>query len=210
MNPADAIAFATLTDPADPRFSSLLALYAAAIPARERKPAADVRDMAASPRHRVDVAYDRGALVGFTLLYLGERLALLEYMAVAEARRGGGLGAALYAAARRAAGPRPLLVEVESDREPVPDRALRARRIGFYRRLGCRRIDGIDYILPLPGDGPPPRLELLVDGIAGDAVAPATMSAWLGDIYAGVYGCPSDDPRLATMRASLPPWLPLA
>jgi GNAT superfamily N-acetyltransferase len=183
---------------------ALIALYRQAIPARERKHDDVIRGMASSPDHRLAVAKQGGELVGFFVLFRGERLALLEYMAVADARRGAGLGAALYRAARTAAGARPLLIEVESDRGAVPDLAVRRKRLAFYRKLGCRRVDGLDYLLPLPGEGAPPTMDLLVDG-AGDAVPPATVAAWLREVYAGVYGCGGDDRRLRTMIASLPP-----
>lgn len=201
---------ARLDDPRDPRFEPLLALYARAIPARERKPDAAIRAMAASPQQIVLVAIDDDALIGFALVYTGPGLALLEYMAVDETRRGSGLGAALYRAARAAAGDRPFLVEVESDREDTPDRALRTRRIGFYHRLGARRLEGLDYVLPLPGDGPPPLIDLLVDGWPADAVPADVVADWLREIYANVYACPPDDPRLAAMNVTLAPRLTLS
>lgn len=194
-----------LIDPADPRFDGLLRLYAAAIPERERKSAAAVRAMAVSPVHRVALAELDGEVAGFFLLYAGERLALLEYLATEERRRGRGLGARLVRAARAAAGERPFLVEVESDREAAPDRELRARRIAFYARLGCRRLQGLDFVLPLPGEGPPPALDLLVGGVEAESVERDRVASWLNEIYAGVYGCPGEDPRLRAMIASLPP-----
>ena len=200
----------TLQDRHDPRIDDLLALYERAIPARERKDAAAIRGMAQSPSHRVAVAQDALGVVGFFLLFVGERIALLEYMAVDERCRGEGLGGRLYETARSMAADRPLIVEVESDREAVPDRALRARRIGFYRRLGCRRVTGLDYILPLPGEGDPPVLDLLIDNFAAGSVPAETLAGWLNEIYAGVYGCGTDDPRLKAMIDTLPPNIALS
>jgi ribosomal protein S18 acetylase RimI-like enzyme len=196
--------FHILDDPRDPRFEPLIVLYEAAIPARERKPEEAVRAMATSPVHRVGILAEGSALLGFFLLYVGESLALLEYLAVHAQRRSAGLGASLYAHARASAAGLPLLVEVDSDREAAPDRALRARRIAFYRRLGCRRLKGLDFILPLPGDGAPPELDLLVDGVEGRRVDADCAALWLGEIYVGVYGCGGDDPRLRAMIARLP------
>ena len=201
--------FDQLTDPADARFEALLALYRTAIPLRERKPDAEVRAMAASPVHRVTAAMVGDKLVGFSLLYVGEAVALLEYLATDPEVRGGGLGAALFAEARSAIRV-PLLVEVDSDRVDCPDRALRTRRIHFYRRLGSRRLAPIDYISPLPGEGPPPRLDLLVAGIAGESLPAAEVAHWLREIYSDVYGCDDGDPRLVAMIAALPDPVPLA
>jgi GNAT superfamily N-acetyltransferase len=200
---------AFLADPTDPRFDGLLRLYEAAIPARERKSEAVVRAMAGSPSQRVAIAEMDGAVAGFFLLYVGEHMALLEYLATGERLRGQGLGAWLVRAAIDAAGDRPMLVEVESDREAVPDRALRSRRIAFYRRLGCRRLSGLDFGLPLPGDGPPPWLDLLVAGARAGEVGRGQAAAWLTEIYAKVYLCDADDPRLGTMIAALPGAIPL-
>ncbi|WP_106513030.1 GNAT family N-acetyltransferase [Allosphingosinicella deserti] len=199
----EAPSFVEIRDPGDSRFDAMIALYEAAIPERERKSIAAVRAMIASPKHRVVIACRGGSVEGFFLLYVGARIALLEYLATEARLRGRGLGAHLYAQARRAAGDRPLIVEVESDREDCADRPLRARRILFYRRLGCRRVADLDFILPLPGSGAPPRLDLLVDQVPDDHVERAQFETWLREMYDGVYGCQADDPRLRKMISGL-------
>ena len=199
----EAPSFVELRDPADSRFDAMIALYEAAIPERERKSKAAVRAMIASPVHHVVIACRGDDVDGFFLLYVGDTIALLEYLATEARLRGRGLGAHLYAEARRAAGGRPLIVEVESDREDCVDQPLRARRILFYRRLGCRRVADLDFILPLPGSGAPPRLDLLVDQVPDDHVERTLFETRLGEIYSGVYGCGADDPRLHAMISSL-------
>ena len=195
--------FATIVDPGAAEMDALLAIYREAIPSRERKPDSDVRAMAASPDHRVEVALGaHGEVVGFALVYTGKRLDLLEYLAVDARCRSSGTGAVLFARVLR--NDRPLVVEVESDRFPSPDQATRTRRIGFYRRLGCQRISGLTFLLPLAGDGPPPPLDLLVAGCGAENVPRSQVGHWLRDIYTGVYAQPSDDPRIATMLATLP------
>lgn len=193
-----------LTDRADSRFGAVISLYEAAIPLRERKSADAIRAMAESPAHRVGVAMSGAELVGFYALYVGESLALLEYLATAGRVRGAGIGGALYQAARSDAGSRPMLIEVESDGIEGPDRDLRRRRINFYRRHGSRRILGLDFILPLPGPGKPPPLELLVDGTSEHGIAGSLLTGWLREIYLGVYGCAGDDPRLLQMIGTVP------
>lgn len=179
-------------------------LYEAAIPPRERKDFDTIRAMAGSPVHRVGVAMSGAELAGFYALYAGEKLALLEYLATREQVRGRGIGAALYSAARSEAGPRPMLIEVETDRIDCPDRDLRRRRIEFYRRLGSRRIVGLEFILPLPGIGTPPLLELLVDCAWKQEIAGSLATGWLREIYTSVYGCARNDPRLLNMLGTLP------
>jgi hypothetical protein len=99
-----------------------------------------------------------------------------------------------------------LLLEVDSDREPAADRELRTRRKAFYRRLGCKVLEGLEYVLPLPGQGRVPAMDLLVDsgGEPIDSVPKPLVTTWLREIYTQVYSCPVDDPRLLGMIASLP------
>jgi hypothetical protein len=134
---------------------------------------------------------------------------LLEYMAVASAARGAGLGADLYLAARAAGGARPRLIEVDSDREPAPDAAMRSRRKAFYRRLGGREVQGLDYVLPLSAAGAPPRMDLMVDRWAGASVRRAVLQGWLRDIYSNAYGQRPDDPRIIAMVRDLADRVPI-
>jgi hypothetical protein len=104
----------------------------------------------------------------------------------------------------------PVLLEVDSDREDASDRALRTRRERFYRRLGCLRIAGLRYLMPLAGEGPAPEMDLLV--YTAEPLGPLARSEvqrWLETIYRDVYHCPPDDPRLAQMVAPLPDPVPL-
>ena len=45
----------------------------------------------------------------------------------------------------------PMLLEVDAVAEGVRADDAAVRRQRFYRRMGCRRIDGLGYILPLAG-----------------------------------------------------------
>ena len=106
---------------------------------------------------------------GFSILFVPAAggFALLEYMAVAPDQRNHGLGAELFRqTVEQAVTPDdrklPVLLEVDSDREASSDRALRTRRERFYRRLGCLRIAGLRYLMPLGGEGAPPEMDLLV------------------------------------------------
>src|SRR5580704_11029079 len=125
----------------------LYAIYRASIAAREQKPEGWIRAMVGAPRYRVWVATVGGVVRGFSILFLAPTpaqggFALLEYMAVAPEERNRGLGATLFTRSVESAatpgGQRlPVLLEIDSDREASSDRAIRTRRAGFYRRLGC-------------------------------------------------------------------------
>jgi GNAT superfamily N-acetyltransferase len=191
-------------------FEGFYGIYAQSIAVREQKPRARIAEMVARPDYRILLVKKGDVVAGFSIIFAPgtETFCLLEYMAIAESFRNAGLGAQLFVrsagnvAASR--GDVPMLLEVDSDRQPSGDLTLIRRRQQFYRRLGCLRVDGLSYRLPLPGDGPPPAMDLLVH-FAGKpfAVRSWQLASWLTAIYTSVYECPSDDPRLADMMAPL-------
>jgi len=193
-------------------FRELYAIYAASIAAREQKRESWIAAMIDAPDYRVWVAKAGGLVRGFSILFVPATagFALLEYMAVAPDERNHGLGAELFRrtveqAVTPEGRPLPVLLEVDSDREDASDRALRTRRERFYRRLGCLRIAGLHYLMPLGGEGSPPEMDLLVH--RADPLGPLARSQverWLETIYRDVYHCAPDDPRLAQMVAGLP------
>jgi len=198
-------------------FQQLYAIYAASIAAREQKRESWIAAMIDAPEYRVWVAKAGGLVRGFSILFVPAAggFALLEYMAVAPDQRNHGLGAELFRQTMKAAltpeaRPLPVLLEVDSDREAASDRALRTRRERFYRRLGCLRIAGLRYIMPLAGEGSPPEMDLLVysaiplGGPARSEVPRSDVTRWLETIYRDVYHCAPNDPRLAQMVAGLP------
>jgi GNAT superfamily N-acetyltransferase len=193
-------------------FRQLYAIYAASIATREQKPEGWIADMIGAAEYRVWVAKAGGLVRGFSILFVPPAggFALLEYMAVAADRRNQGLGAELFRRTVEHAvtpGGRklPVLLEIDSDREAASDRAIRTRRERFYRRLGCLRIAGLHYLMPLAGEGTPPEMDLLVyaaDPLGG--LGRSELRRWLETIYRDVYRCSPADPRLAQMVADLP------
>jgi GNAT superfamily N-acetyltransferase len=185
-----------LLDTADgAAFEDLYRIYSESIAVQEQKSRDQIAAMIGRPDYRVLLAKRSGRTVGFSILFAppGEPFALLEYMAIREADRGGGIGAELF---RRCLPDVPMLVEVDSDRSG--DQAVNHRRILFYRRVGCRRIEGLSYLLPLPG--PPAEMELMIYIPSTiDPIPKSTLEGWLKVIYRDVYGCPPDDPRIARM-----------
>jgi len=188
-------------------FRELYEIYAAAIPARERKPEPRICAMIGAPAYTVWVMKDAGRVKGFSILFSppAERFALLEYMAVAPEWRNRGVGSQLFKQTMaRAVTPkhrtRPIVLELDSDREASSDQQMRTRRQQFYRRLGCVRIAELHYILPLPGQGPVPQMDLMVYAANPLRQLPKPeLERWLRTIYRDVYRCSSDDPRIAQM-----------
>jgi GNAT superfamily N-acetyltransferase len=194
--------FKSLTTLADNRFEDLYAMYCKAIPVREQKSKAELCAMVAHRDYRFLLVQEGQTLVGFSISFVptDESFCLLEYMAIHEQCRNRGLGGQLFQETSRAVQKECILLEVDSDREPSADNEIRRRRLKFYRQLGCRRIEGCSYILPLPGKGPPPSMDLLVHTADTTTTIPQIkLRKWLEVIYVGVYGCAKDDPRIATM-----------
>jgi ribosomal protein S18 acetylase RimI-like enzyme len=186
-------------------FEALFSIYAEALPHREQKNREELRRMLADPAYAFLVARDQQVVVGFAIVYVfpqGDG-ALLEYMAIARHRRRRGLGAALFQSVVSRS-PEPLLVEVDAPEPGAADNDTREHRQRFYRRLGCRRIAGLAYILPLPTQGAPPRMDLFLHAGTPLASSRARLADWLSTIYGNVYHCAADDPRLAGMLAGLP------
>jgi GNAT superfamily N-acetyltransferase len=190
----------------EPAFAAVLAIYRDAIDPSEQKTEAALRAMLAGKESLFLIARERGVVTGFAILWLpvDEAFWLLEYMAVAPARRGAGLGADLLRASMAEAARPFAIVEAEQPAPGASGELQKARRLRFYARHGFRRLAGLDYDLPLRAAGLPPPMWLLVHadeevlGLGREGVR-----AWLGAIYAGVYQQAPDDPRIPRMLAGV-------
>jgi hypothetical protein len=196
---------ALLTPEDEAGFAQVLAIYQAAIVASEQKTPAELGEMMRNPRYRVIVTRVGGEVIAFAILFLptSGSFWLLEYMAVDAHRRSSGEGERIFAAAKALASEiapgAPCVLEVDQpqSRSLIEEAT---RRLRFYRRLGCRRIDDLEYILPLDKAGAPPPMWLLVDGLEGrDTLGAEEVAQWVRAIYVEVYGRQPDDARLFTM-----------
>jgi len=196
----------------EPAFQEFYQIYASSIAAREQKSKAWICEMVSNPNNKVLVMKRDGQVKGFSILFLprSQSFGLLEYMAVAQEERNRGMGGELFRRSmERARTPEgeavPTLLEVDSDREESPDQSLRRRRQQFYRRLGCLRLAGLRYILPLPGEGPPPEMDLMIYPAANlREIQKSALEKWLKTIYQDVHRCPADDPRISKMLQGMP------
>ena len=193
----------------EPAFREFYWIYAESIAVREQKSESWLCKMVHKPDNRILLMKRDGHVKGFSILFLSESFALLEYMAVSAEDRNRGLGAEIFRRSMEYAltldGQRvPILLEVDSDREESSDRELRKRRQQFYRRLGCVRIAGLHYILPLSGEGPPPEMDLMISPVGHlREIRKPELEKWLKTIYQDVYHCSPDDPRIAKMLENL-------
>ena len=210
---SDSDRFEQLASCSDPDFENFYRIYADSISERERKPKAWICEMAGRSDYKIFLLKRSGSVIGFSMLFLPqeETFALLEYMAIAEEHRNAGLGGDIFRRTIQTSGlsrkdnPRPTLLEVDSDREQTTDRELRARRLQFYRRLGCLRFAGLHYILPLSGEGPVPEMDLMIYPASNQREIPKrALERWLSVIYQRVYNCSPDDARITRMLTGIP------
>jgi GNAT superfamily N-acetyltransferase len=197
-------------NPADREsFDALARIYEQSIPASERKATGVLWGQLQRDDYATLLARKDGAVIAFAIVFVppDDDFALLEYMATSPQHGGQGFGGQLFAAAAAEVVGRPLLIEVDAPRGGV-DATACLRRETFYRRLGCRQIVGVEYLLPLPNSPPPMDLFVYADP-PPHAIDREVLRRWLRRIYTVVYDCPGEDPRLERMLHSSPPRLPV-
>lgn len=190
-------------------FAQAYAIYADAIELTEQRTEEQFRKLRLRPDYRFLVAKRGDVIVGVSVSYVPSEdyFWLFEYAAVAPWARGSGVGVLLFDASRELAGTqRVALIEVDADR----GEEAQSRRLNFYRRLECRRLGGLSYVLPLEAFGTPPPMWLLALAPPETKTMDVTLvERWLRAIYEDVYGIRLDDPRLARMIDPLPDRVPL-
>lgn len=193
----------------EPAYEALLRIYHDSQPESELKSPGQLSRMIERPDYYFLAAMHDGAVAGFTIsiCFPGSDAALIEYMAVARELRGQGIGQQLFRATVQfgSLAQRTVIIEVDSEESPSSDHADRVRRKNFYRRLGCREIEGLSYIMPPVSTAPPPPMDMLVYAAnLPSVVAKSRVREWLQICYREVYQQPDDDPRIGSMIANLP------
>jgi GNAT superfamily N-acetyltransferase len=196
-----------LTSPPGAVFDAAYAIFHEALPASERKSREAIAALLDRADYRLFAGFEDRTVLAMAIVYLSpsEPFALLEYMATDRTARNRGLGAGIFRAVQAEAGARSLMMEVDSDRQNSPDRALRTRRRHFYERLGAHVIAGLDYRMPAIGAGEPPAMDLMIaPGPACTALSRDEAGCWIRDIYTGVYDRPIEPAALAAMITTMP------
>lgn len=207
MNPnPPAQEFVEIKDPHSADFEQLYRIYEEALPANERRPRAVVEGLVRRADYHVLAVKSGDRVLSFLAVFVSMKAeaALLEYLATSPHIRNQGLGALMVAKAAELAGARPLLLEVDSERDVAAARELCLRRKHFYFRQGCRQIENLHYLMPQVGDTRPPAMDLAYLWKGCDtAPSPGLVRQWLQIIYGEVYARPADDPAIEVMMAGL-------
>ncbi len=194
----------------DRRFDAVTNIYRDAIEPSEQKSLPQLRAQLDDPRYACLLAETAaGEVVGFAITFIPHTkdFWLLEYVAVDGNARSSGLGSKLLHAAVAYASEHapdaPGILEVDAPRDGLDAASQIRRRLDFYARHGCRRIEGLSYILPLSHAGTPPPMQLLLLA-RGDTIDKMQLRRWLTTLYRDVYAQSSDDGRLERMLSHLP------
>lgn len=202
--------FSVLASNNDAAFDDFLRIYKESMSVREQKSTDQISAMLKRQDYQTLLLKRNDKAIGFSITFIPpkESFCLLEYMAVDVAYRNAGLGRQLFLRSVgnvfSRSGPIPVLLEVDSDRETSTDQPIIRRRQQFYKRLNCLRIDKLPYILPLPGEGAPPEMDLMIyfpDSV--QVISKNRLQHWLKRIYRDVYDCLEDDPRIIEMLKSV-------
>jgi GNAT superfamily N-acetyltransferase len=198
--------FVEIKDPSSADFEAFFRIYEEALPESERKSRGQVAEFVTRADYHVVAMKSEAQVLSFLIVFmsLDHEVGLLEYMATARGARNRGLGADMFKKAAEIAGERPLLVEVDSEREDSPDRETRSRRKNFYLRAGCQQIEGLDYLMPRVDGAEPPMMDLLYYW-KGCSTVPShdLIRGWIETVYAEVYQRPTDDPAIEWMMSGL-------
>ena len=113
-------------------------LYLRAFPAQERKSFRLIRELNRKGKMDVWRVCRENRFAGLAITINSEDLILLDYLAVSPAARCQGVGSSILDQLQKIYEGRDVFLEIESEYEDVPDRAMRQRRKRFYLRCGLK------------------------------------------------------------------------
>lgn len=141
-------------------------LYKSAFPRYERKPFWLIRRKVKQGEMDLWVVEEAGKPVGMASVMLAEALVLIDYFAIDDGRRGGGLGSRALSLLKEQYGDKGILLEIETLDETAKNLEQRVSRKRFYLRNG---MEETGLRLSVFGN----RLELLCwncqEGVSFDA-----------------------------------------
>lgn len=139
--------------------AGLRQLYEEAFPKEERIPYEDLARLMAVMPINMSAWYDGDAFVGLTMVLERPDVCWFWYFAVREDLRGNGYGQQILNAIKELYADRPLILDIESPRQPSGNLPQRRRRYQFYRRNGFvdtgvgRTFESVAYDILLLGGG---------------------------------------------------------
>jgi GNAT superfamily N-acetyltransferase len=191
-------------------FDDFYNIYSVSFPMSEQKSKEELSEMLHSTDYTFFISRIDGKIAGFCILFHSTQASfyLLEYMAIDSVYRSRGIGSKLFLHVinqiTEKHGEKPCLVEIDFAEQNSQEQLIREKRDRFYKRLGCRKIEPLDYILAIKSEEIAPRMKLLVYDNGIQCISKQLLREWLEDIYMLVYGCQKDDERIEKMLLDAP------
>jgi GNAT superfamily N-acetyltransferase len=194
-------------------FRQSLDIYKTSFPSNQTRPAKKVVKMLKDDRdYHLFIAANKSAVVGISLLYAFKSLhiGLLDYLAVDPNYQRRGIGKKLFRfTVQKLRSQMPVVIGLilEIQKERVHDshgRHIIKDRIRFYRQLGARVLDGVNYLLPSQTHGKPEEMYLMIVPLAKMRSLPKHfIIKYVRAIYSTIYQYENND-RLDAVSRSLP------
>ncbi len=123
-------------NPAKENMKKLKSLYERAFPKEEKKPFGLMKRLAKQGKMKIFAAEENGELLGLAIMMLHSDIALLDYLAIDESKRGMGVGGKVIENLKEIYKDKRLLLEIEDTASDAPDIETRKRRKKFYLSHG--------------------------------------------------------------------------
>ena len=123
------------------QWAEVYVLYQKAFPKSEKKPFSMILSMYRKGKTHVWRFERNGSFAGIIITINGGDTILLDYLAVAETRRGTGIGSEILKLMREEYAGKNVFLEIESVYEDCDNKAERLRRKHFYEKCGMESMD---------------------------------------------------------------------
>ena len=192
-----------ITDFNSPQFTESICLYEHSFPPFETRSTEKVKDML-----RCDDNYNLFAslnidnkVVGISLMYTFKDLGfgLLDYMAVTPDCQNKGIGTEIFKFTLdefMSYIPNGIGLLLEIQKENIPDLQeteikKRVKRINFYKRLGVKNLEGVDYLLPpLQPNAQTEEMYLMIRPLMKTLyLSKESIIGFINTIYSRIYEC---------------------
>ncbi len=194
----------------DTLFETAMDIYMYSFPANERQAIETIRMRLDKGLYILYTACENDEVLAMLLLYPLEdtEFIIIDYLAVNKDHRKKGIGAWLIVEVLNVVQVeyrgKYLILESE-DPDFGNNKTERADRVAFYKKLGARTLQGVNYILPpLSGDEPTQMILMILPGYNGDSLPRATIQNLVMEMYRQLYGRGPDDVLLRSVIAHIP------
>jgi ribosomal protein S18 acetylase RimI-like enzyme len=196
--PSSRLSFSRVERYGSRRFRDAMRIYVVEFPRESRLSIHRIRALLKERDYQLIVAEEEGRVLGFALIWLCRRPALvhLDYIAIARQWKGKGIGTALYGwliKHLQELSPRASLLTLEVD----------AELIAFYQRSQTRLLREVSYLFPGPL-GPVPMQLMVYDAQDRGTLDRKTVRGMIRALYCGLHRRQPTDSSLRFCLSRLP------